>query len=62
MITSCNTMNKPADLIIFNAKVYTLDDDFTVASCIVIKDGKILEVGEDELLDKLPKEIIVRVE
>ncbi|MBE9484010.1 MAG: amidohydrolase [Bacteroidetes bacterium] len=50
-LISCNTMKKDADLIIHNTSIYTLDDAFSVQECLVIKDGKILAVGGDELLD-----------
>ncbi len=48
ILTSCNTMKKKADLIIYNAKVYTVDDHFSVADCVIIKEGKILAVGKAE--------------
>jgi predicted amidohydrolase YtcJ len=41
-------MKKKADLIIYNAKVYTVDDHFSVADCVIIKEGKILAVGKAE--------------
>jgi len=41
-------MKKKADLIIYNAKVYTVDDHFSIAACVIIKDGKILAVGKAE--------------
>ena len=38
--------NKPkADLMIYNAKIYTVNDKFDIAEAIVVKDGKILAVG-----------------
>lgn len=38
--------NKPkADLIIYNAKIYTVNDKFEIAEAMAIKDGKILSVG-----------------
>lgn len=48
ILTSCNTMKKKADLIIYNAKVYTVDNHFSVADCVIIKEGKILAVGKAE--------------
>lgn len=51
-ITSCLPMKKKADMIIYGAKSYTLDDKFSTASCIVIRDGKILEVGGEDLFRK----------
>lgn len=41
---SCKEKNK-ADLIITNAKVYTVNADFDVANSIAIKNGKIIGVG-----------------
>ncbi|CAN5342932.1 amidohydrolase [soil metagenome] len=49
---SCNH-KQSADLIIFNAKIYTVDSNFSIASAMAIKDGKILETGTaGELLTK----------
>jgi predicted amidohydrolase YtcJ len=36
-----------ADLIIYNATVYTVDDDFSVVSALAVKDGKFIGVGND---------------
>ncbi len=44
LIISCNTMNR-ADLLVYNAVVYTVDSLFTMQEAMVIKDGKILETG-----------------
>lgn len=41
---SCKEKNK-ADLIITNAKVYTVNADFDIANSIAIKNGKIIGVG-----------------
>lgn len=41
-LLSCNDN---ADLIIYNAKIYTVDSVFSVAEAMVVKDGKILAVG-----------------
>jgi predicted amidohydrolase YtcJ len=45
---SCKT--KTADLVIYNAKVYTVDSNFSIASAFAIKDGKFLEIGNDSLI------------
>jgi len=50
LIMSC-TVKEKADLIIHNAMVYTVDEAFTNANCVVIADGKILALGGNELLD-----------
>jgi predicted amidohydrolase YtcJ len=41
---------KKADLILHNAKIYTVDARFSVASAMAVKDGKVLEVGESKKL------------
>ena len=47
---SCN--NFTADLIIHNAKVYTVNKDFEVVSAVVVKDGRIIDVGAEDLVGK----------
>ena len=37
---------KDADLILHNAKVYTVDEKFSIAEAFVVKDGKIIDVGK----------------
>ncbi len=44
-IASCAPDKLPADLLIKNAIIYTVDKDFSTANALVIKDGKILEIG-----------------
>ena len=44
LLTSCST--KPhADLLVYNATIYTVDSNFTKAEAFVVDKGKILEVG-----------------
>lgn len=51
--TSCHFKNKEADVIFHNAKIYTVDGDFSVQEAIAIKDGKILAIGpEREILNE----------
>ena len=48
--TSCKFRQK-ADLIIHHAKIYTVDDKFSVAEAMAITDGKIIATGKnDEIL------------
>ncbi|WP_026452739.1 amidohydrolase [Aequorivita capsosiphonis] len=42
---SCAPDKLPADLLIKNATIYTVDKDFSTANALVVKDGKILEIG-----------------
>ncbi len=46
-MTSCNQKEK-ADLLIYNAKVYTVNKNFDIVSAIAIKDGKIIAAGSDK--------------
>ena len=39
-----------ADLLVYNAKIYTVDDSFSVVEAMVIKDGKIIATGTKENL------------
>ena len=39
-----------ADLILYDGKVLTVDKSFSIKSAIVVKDGKILAVGSDDLV------------
>ncbi len=59
ILNGCETPEK-ADLIIHNAKIYTVNDLFDVAEAMVIKDGKIIAIGaEHEIMNKYhAKEII----
>jgi len=47
IITGC-TNNNQADLIVHNAKVYTVNDSFSMATAFAIKDGKFIAVGSSE--------------
>ena len=50
ILVSCN--NFTADLIIHNAKVYTVNENFDVVSAVVVKEGKIIDVGGEALVNK----------
>ncbi|GAO43293.1 amidohydrolase [Flavihumibacter petaseus] len=45
---SCS--RKKADLIVYNAKIYTIDSTFSRVSAMAIKDGKIVETGSDDAI------------
>ena len=40
---------RQADLLLFNGKVVTVDDSFSIRSAVVVKDGRIIAVGGNEL-------------
>jgi len=46
LLISC-TPRQEADLIIYNAHIYTVDSAFSVQQSMAIKDGKILAIGTD---------------
>ena len=45
VIASCAPDKIPADLLIKNTHIYTVNENFDVANALVVKDGKILEIG-----------------
>ncbi len=62
-LLSCNMGNEKhitADLIITNATIYTVDNEFSTAQCMAILDGKIIDIGSNsEILEKYSsKEVI----
>lgn len=53
ILISCSHMKIRVDLIVFNTKVYTVDDNFKMAECFAVKDGKFVAVGSNaDILDK----------
>ena len=50
-LASCNSKTS-ADLLVYNATIYTVDSSFSTAQAMVIKDGKILETGNTADLEK----------
>lgn len=48
-----STTKDAADLLVYNAEIYTVDNDFSKAEAFAVKDGKFLETGSaDELKEK----------
>lgn len=45
-LMSCN--NQKADLVVYNARIYTVNEGFEVMEAMAIKDGKILALGKSE--------------
>ena len=46
---SCNHQ-MPVDLIVTNANIYTVDNDFSKAQAFAVKDGKFVAVGDDDMI------------
>lgn len=44
-LTSCSSKKESADLILTNAKIYTVNDTFDIVEALVVKDGKIIFIG-----------------
>ena len=49
LMNSCNHKT-PVDLIVHNAKVYTVDDNFSIAQAFAVKDGKFVAIGDEASL------------
>ena len=50
---------KEVDLAVYNANIYTVDNNFSVASAFVVNDGKFYDLGNDEIIKKYkPKKLI----
>ena len=43
----CGFQTEEADLVVHNATIYTVDAGFTIYEAMAIKDGKILELGQN---------------
>ena len=53
----CQEHKENADLLIFNATIYTVDTNFSKASAFAVKDGKFIAVGtSEEILKKYESE------
>src|SRR5262250_1686285 len=48
-VTGLRAQAASADLILYNGKIVTVDDAFSIRQAIVIKDGRIAAVGGNEL-------------
>ena len=56
IFTSCK---KEVDLAVYNANIYTVDNNFSVASAFVVNDGKFYDLGNDKIIKKYkPKKLI----
>ncbi|MGO4918142.1 amidohydrolase [Maribacter spongiicola] len=48
LLSGCELMKEKVDLVIVNAKVYTVDDAFSEAQAFAVQDGKFIAVGTTE--------------
>lgn len=51
LVTACS-QKKEIDLLVYNARIYTVDSLFSVAEAIAVKDGQIIETGTNLELEK----------
>ena len=50
---------KKVDLLVHNAKVYTSDDNYSDITSFVVDEGKFIEVGGEELIEKYKSASVV---
>ena len=51
IFVSCQKEKQQVDLIVTNANIYTVDEDFSKAEAFAVKDGKIVEVGDQSEIE-----------
>ena len=51
LLFSCNQKPK-ADLLVFNATIYTVNASFSIADAMLVSDGKIIATGKKDELEK----------
>ncbi|MEM1328679.1 MAG: amidohydrolase [Bacteroidota bacterium] len=53
LLSACETAEKSnADLILHNGNIYTVDTDQPIATAVAVQDGKIIAIGDDDLVDE----------
>jgi len=52
VVLLCSCAGQKADLIVYNAKVYTVNDNFDIAQAMAVKEGKIIALGTDQEIRK----------
>jgi len=60
LAAACKQKEYNADILVKNAVVYTVDNKFSMAQAFVVKNGKIIAVGNDDTIEQkyLAKEVI----
>ncbi len=48
MLTACEVTKDTADLLVLNANVYTVDDNFSITTAFAVRDGIFVAVGSSE--------------
>lgn len=52
LICACSSKKNEADMLLYNGKIITVDEDNLIAEAVAIMDGKIIDVGSNEKLLK----------
>ena len=52
LFISLQSCKKSVDFIAFNGNIYTVNSDFNIASAFAVKDGKFVDIGNEEILSK----------
>jgi predicted amidohydrolase YtcJ len=52
LTSGCQTRMEAVDLLLVNGVIYTVDESFTVAEAMVVKDGIVIDVGDEARLRK----------
>jgi hypothetical protein len=47
LLAACQPTKEQADLLLFNCRIYTVDEQFTSAEALVIREGRILALGTE---------------
>ena len=60
ILFSMPSKGQPVDLIVKNAKIYTVDPEFTIADALAVKDGIFVGVGtEEEILNQFKSDNVI---
>src|SRR5438132_9448671 len=51
-VSSLRAQTAAADLVLYNGKILTVDDAFSIREAIVIKDGRVAAIGGNELRNR----------
>ena len=57
-----NAEPEPADLVLHNGKIVTVDDMFSIQQAVAVRDGIIVEVGGNDLVDRYAAEETIDLE
>jgi predicted amidohydrolase YtcJ len=58
LLLSCRESDK-VDLILYNAKIYTVDDKFTIAEAMAVKDGRVVALGTNASIKKYKTDSLI---